>query len=131
MSGDFDLGTFKQSQLDTAEINIAHPLTGEETGMKIRVVSLDSDKYHQISMKLQNENIKYARKNRGKTTAEKLSSDAIELLANVTVGWDNIKINGEDLPFSLENARKLYEDYAFIKEQVDEFIGDRRNFIKA
>lgn len=131
MSGDFDLGTFKQSQLDTAEINIAHPLTGEETGMKIRVVSLDSDKYHQISMKLQNENIKYARKNRGKTTAEKLSSDAIELLANVTVGWDNIKINGKDLPFSLENARKLYEDYAFIKEQVDEFIGDRRNFIKA
>ena len=114
-------------------MDIVHPVTGENTGIKITLLSIDSDEYHKVSMRLQNENIKFARKNRGKTTAEKLNSDALDLLVGVTVGWTGITdgANDDPVPFSAENCRKIYTELPFIREQVDEFLGDRRNFIKA
>lgn len=126
----FDIDSYQQSQLDTADVTINDPITGEPTDIVITVMSMDSDDYKKVQLKLQNEQIKFARKNRGKTTAERIQQEALELLVAITVNWKGVEKAGENWPFSHENARELYTKLPFIKEQVDEFVGDRRNFIR-
>jgi len=70
---------------------------------------------------------------RGKITPEELEAEATDLLVALTVSWRLIAPDGSpiDLPFSPENARKLYEapSVAWLREQVDEFAADRGNFM--
>lgn len=126
----FDLSEYKAAAVDVADIDIVHPVTGQSLGMKIQVLSIDCDEYRKEAMRLQNENIRYYRKNRGKTTAERIAQEALDLLVAVTVGWQGLLENGQPVPFTKENCQRIYTDYPFIKEQVDEFVGDRRNFIR-
>lgn len=123
----FDISKARTEELEVAEIAICGR-SGEPTEIRIQVYSPDSDAYRKASMKVRNNTLKFVRKNNG-TTAERIEADGIEILANVTVGWQGIENGGQPWPFSVENARKLYADFPFIREQVDEFVGDRRNFI--
>lgn len=127
----FDLGEYKRNTTNTADIAIQHPVTGEDLGITIQVLSPDSDEYRKAALQLQNENIRYIRKNRGKTTAERISQEAMDLLVAITQGWSGVVENGQPVPFSPDNVRRVYTEYPFIKEQVDEFTADRRNFMKS
>jgi hypothetical protein len=40
-----------------------------------------------------------------------------------------VQYNGEELACDIENKRWLYKTYRWIFDQVDEFIGDRGNFL--
>lgn len=126
----FDLGEYKRNVSDSADIEIQHPVTGEALGVTITVLSPDSDEYRRTSLQLQNDNIRFVRKNRGKTTAERLQQEAMDVLVAATIGWKGLQENGQDLPFTKENVRRVYAEFPFIKEQVDEFTADRRNFIR-
>lgn len=72
---------------------------------------------------------------RVRLTPEELEADSVELLAALTVDWRLLSLDGEhlDVPCTPENARELYAEaaVAWIREQVDEFVGDRSNFSKA
>ncbi|MFN3858110.1 MAG: hypothetical protein ACK4RV_10190 [Caulobacter sp.] len=68
---------------------------------------------------------------RQKITVEASRAEGVRLLAKCTVAWAGIKVRGEFLDCTYENALKLYTEFAFIREQVDAFIGDRSNFTKA
>lgn len=127
----FDLAAFKNDQLDTAEITITHPGTGEPTNIRIKVAAPDSAHYKKVSMRVQNEQLQFAMKNRGKTTAERLAQNSLEILVGATVAWGGIAENGTPLPCTPENVRRVYTDFAFIRDQVDEFLGDRRNFFRS
>lgn len=76
-----------------------------------------------------------AMRGRGKLTPEELEAEQVELLAALTAEWYLVDLAGRpiDVPFSQENARELYGDAAvsWLREQVDEFAGDRGNFSKA
>lgn len=52
-------------------------------------------------------------------------------LAAVTMAWDGIEIDGQPLECNPANAKRLYLESDTIREQVDLFVGDRRNFWKA
>lgn len=72
---------------------------------------------------------------RTKLNVEEIEAEQIELLAVLTAGWYLLDLNGNPLevPFSVENARELYglAATAWLRDQVDEHIGDRGNFSKA
>jgi hypothetical protein len=72
-------------------------------------------------------------KQRGKVqiTAEGSEADALSFLAKCTAAWDGIVVDGKALPCDRENVMQVYERFPFIREQVDEFIADRANFLKA
>ncbi len=74
-----------------------------------------------------------SRRNR-QMNATELEAQNIEFLTAVTTGWHLVNFDGEvvDFPFSPANARKLYGTASFnwIKEQIDEAVGDRSNFLK-
>lgn len=72
---------------------------------------------------------------RGKLTAQELEAEHVELLAALTVGWYLVDLAGAamNVEFSSENARDLYglPALSWVREQVDDFTGDRGNFSKA
>jgi hypothetical protein len=74
------------------------------------------------------------KRGRGKTKAEELEASNVELLVALTKGWYLVSFAGEAIEFECTpaNARALYTDSKFdwIKDQVDEFSGDRSGFLK-
>lgn len=70
------------------------------------------------------------RKGRKSQTVESAEGTASKILALATVNWtENFVINGELIPFNTANAEWLYNEYSWIKEQVDAFISLRSNFL--
>lgn len=73
------------------------------------------------------------RRNRSTLTADELEANNVEFLVALTAGWHLVNPAGEavDHPFSAANARQLYANpkMSWIREQVDEFVGDRGNFL--
>jgi phage/plasmid-associated DNA primase len=58
-----------------------------------------------------------------------LKDESVELLAKCTKGWSGITESGKEVPFSYENAVKLYTKYLWLREQIDRFMADRSNFL--
>lgn len=117
-------------------MTILHPATrepiesddGQQAG--IRLVGQDSEEFRKASRKNTDRRLR-SRQKGTKITAEELEQDAIDLLVACTKEWRGIYRNGTPLPYSLENARMLYSTVPFIREQVDEFAGDRANFFRS
>lgn len=64
-------------------------------------------------------------------TAEEQRQDAAFLLASVTLAWDGVVLDGKPLECTQANAKMLYLKVKMVREQVDAFLADRRNFTKA
>lgn len=64
-----------------------------------------------------------------KLSVDEAQEGAISLLAKLTVGWEGISDGGQPFVHTYENAVSLYTKFVWIREQVDEFISDRQNFM--
>lgn len=116
--------------LELRGIDGAQLFNDDETPMTITLLGEDSD----VAVKARNAttNRRIQQGARAKVTAEGISSDNAAYLAKLTTGW-NITLGGEKAEFSQEAALKLYANpkLAFIREQVQAFVEDRANFLKA
>lgn len=131
------------SQFDTekaaeqgALCHLVNPATNEKlyqddkSPVGIQVHGSDSSKYRKAQRTLNNKRLENQFKKRSqKITMEQLEEDSLELLVAVTVGWQGIVVDGEPLEFSEKNCRELYTRFTWIREQVDEFVTDRSNFL--
>src|SRR3990167_4014457 len=76
-----------------------------------------------------------AMRGRGKITPEELEAEGVELLVALTVGWRLVALDGGalDVPFTQDNARDLFSSprMTWLREQVEEAVGDRENFRQA
>lgn len=122
----------------TSVMEVKHPGTnkvlrvGPEDDAKpvsITMYGIDSERFREAEQALRNRALKQGR--RIKITAEDAEEDAIAILARCTAGWSGIVIDGTEVPFSTESAAKVYRRLRWLREQVDEFIADRANFLKA
>lgn len=63
---------------------------------------------------------------------DEVERETLEILAVCTVGWKGVYTpDGDEIACTTDNARKLYENYPVVREQVDAFVGSRANFIQA
>jgi len=108
-------------------MNLEHPVTGEPLDVRIKLAGIDSDYYKKELRKQQNKKFK---KGFRKLSAEELEADTIELLVACTLDWEGVELEGQALECNPENVRKIYKRFPWIKEQVDNFINDRANFLK-
>ena len=144
---------FDLASLDTvagsdngAEIAIVHPITKEPVGIYWTVLGKHSQVFRDIVKERVDRRIKAeaAAAQKGKPlipkTAEQAEQEAIELLAACSLGWrqehnsaskDTITYKKEELIFNIPNALRILREMLWIREQVDEAIGDLENFIKA
>lgn len=131
----FDLNSLKPVMADDgAVLNIVHPETEEVIeGMTITLLGQDSKVYRKLQMSKQQAALN--RMAKGKKAidldAEKLSEDSIDDLVKLTTAWNGFALDGKELEFTPENIRMVYTDWAWIKEQVQEFVGNRANFFRA
>lgn len=119
-----------------SRMTILHPVTrqplknGDGREAYIEMLSIDSEvaQKHRTASQQRRLNMGI----RAKLNAEELEQESIDLLAWLTVGWHLVGFDGEviDVPFSKENARKLYGQHAlaWLREQVDQYVADRGNF---
>lgn len=133
-----DLSTLDTAKCadEGADLELRHPSTRatfcNDAGdpITIRLVGVDSAIYRKAQAALTNR--KLVQNKRGvKITAEELEADALEMAAKCTVSWSSdLALDGAPIPFSKQNAAKLYQRFPWIKEQVEEFINDRANFLQ-
>jgi len=121
---------------DVATVYLYHPLTDEmlmdDEGnpMWISVYGMDSSRYRQVTHEQQNRRIQTAQRSGGKPslTAEQLESASMDLLVKCTADW-NLFVNNEKPECNEKKARELYTEFPWIKDQVDMFMHDRKNFL--
>jgi len=132
----FDLAEINLTQgaNDGFEVELYHPATNIDLGIKITVLGKDSDTFKKISTAQARKRMnKIAKGGTFKASAispEEVEEDNIELLAACTKGWVGMKEGGKEITFSKEAAIDLYTRHAWMREQVDAAIGDRANFLK-
>lgn len=128
-----DLTQLKKVIEDAGEgqpCHIMHPVTDEPTGIVITVVGRESKQFRTAYKKVQTKRIKNARGGAQKLTADLMEDDACEVLSACSLNWSGVVENGQVIEFSHENAKRLYMDYPFIRDQVDTFVGNLENFTK-
>jgi hypothetical protein len=129
-----DLNALKPVKADEgATLEIVHPET-EETidGMAITLLGQDSATYRKMQMAKQQ--VILNRMSKGKKAvdlnAEKLTEESIDELVKLTVSWSGFQLDGQDLPCTPENARRVYTEWTWIREQAAEFVANRANFFR-
>lgn len=125
-----DLTELNISAAGSSELVLRHPATGEDlkdgdNPVTIVLLGKDSKEYRAAVAKTANSRLR----NRKVQTVEQAQQDGIDLLAAVTVGWSGIAENGEPLECTEKEVKRVYREYAWIREQVDEFVDDRANFL--
>lgn len=121
-----DLSTLNTAKGATegAELTLRHPVTNDELDGKIRLKGGDSREYRAALHRTFQDRVK-----RGGRTYEETEDTTASILAEVTIDWGGIEENGEEVPFGYENAKRIYSEYPWIREQVERFIADRSNFL--
>jgi len=120
-----------------SEIELLHPVSKEPLEMFITVAGFDSKIATKFTRKLQNKRLAQMKKKKDLSfdlSQDDLDDGSLNLLAECTLGWRSSEgadflLDGKPLAFSKENAKKLYQRFPWIKEQVDAWVGDRANFL--
>jgi hypothetical protein len=121
---------------------IRHPATGEPMtnsaleAAYVDVYSSDSEiaRKHQRAIGQRRFEEAQRRRKRG-AKYEEFEEANIDFLVALTAGWRLVGLDGGDLdvPFNKDAARELYSEpgMTWLRDQVEEFAGDRANFSKA
>jgi hypothetical protein len=112
-----------------AEINIVNPVTGKPTDAYIKVMGIDSVAFQSSQRKKRNKMIAMLSEKKALDETYEIDSD-ISALASITIGWRGIEQNGEAMKFTPKACEELYRKSPGLRQQVDAFVGDRRNFTK-
>lgn len=100
------------------------------TGLVIRVAGPDSERARRAREALHQELVDTQRTT--PLTPTEVSSRGARFLAKLTIGWSpNVKVDGEELGATEDNAFKVFERYRFIRQQIDNAAGDRSAFMPA
>ncbi len=92
---------------------------------KIKVARLGNLKFREFSRKLQN-NAKIATKYK---IDDFNQNDLVKLLANtILLDWEGIELNGEVLPYSIENAIKILTEFKDFTNLVVELANQMETF---
>jgi hypothetical protein len=122
---------------DVIDVVIKHPSTYEPllnddgSEMTITVYAPHSKEYKAAVHEQTNIRLKQMKskgnRNSNVITAEELEKATIKMLAKTTKDWC-ITFAGEQPKFSVEVAKKLYEDVYWIKDQIEEAVDDSEVF---
>ena len=120
---------------DGVPVPLRHPVTGEKlthdkTGepITISIVGMDSDQFRARHRAIINRRLNAGKK--AKVTAEEIETESIGTIAACVTGWAGVNLDGADLTFTIDNVKALLARLPFIREQLDEAIADRANFLK-
>ncbi len=112
----------------TVDLPIKMP-DGTETGIVLKVVGQDSQKFRRTAKQFANVMLASDQK----PTAEELEKHGAELAAACIAGWTGLEEGEQPIPYSHEKAVELMSmpELSFIREQVEGFASKRANFFRS
>lgn len=120
--------------LESAEVPLLNPKTGLPTGAYITLAGPEHPERRKRSMNIARQ-VRAALQHRGRleTDPEDDIAESIDLLVTATLGWRGFSRGGKALPFSAEEARRLYSDpkSQWVVVQVNAALNNRALFTKA
>ena len=127
-----DLSSIKAS---ASSVEILHPATAEPIGLTIGLRPSTHPAVKEVQRRFTNDTLNARHK---KITAEKLEANNLDRLVAATdsFAWGNgpdgkpTTWNGEALEANAANVRKVYTQAPWIKQQVDEALGDEARFFR-
>jgi hypothetical protein len=138
---DFDLSTVDAK--DEAELAIKHPKTAEPTGWKWTFYGPGHPKTIELANTVSREVLQEQREHRQaqlngkkiKVEGQTLDDIRDKQVANIvarTKGFTPVKLDGQTIEFSPENATRLLLDRrkAWLLNQVSEYLGEDASFIQ-
>ncbi|MCG8492845.1 MAG: hypothetical protein MI743_14595 [Sneathiellales bacterium] len=126
------------SMLDLADLDLApvaekgavltlrNPVSGTELQTLIWLQGMDAPAYQK---KLRDQIDAQISEGKADLSAAELEERLVDRLAVVTMRWEQVFYKGETLPCDFQNARKLYREQHWIREQVQQFVEDRSRFL--
>ncbi len=104
------------------EFELADPVTGQPTGIRLWIVGPDSETAHRARLALSDELAEMADHD-GRVSAENREKARLNCLARHLIRWE-ITEDGEPVPFNHKNVLRLLR-VQWVQEQVDAFAGNR------
>lgn len=117
-------------------MEVKNPKTGDvlrhEDGrpFTIRFRGRDSEVVRSLIRAQSDRRIQQGIRSRIPASSASIERDEIELIVAATMEWDII-LGGQPAKNSTQAYREAYTKYPWLREQGDEFIGVRSNFIKS
>jgi hypothetical protein len=93
------------------------------------LVGKDSKEYRKAQRVITERRLK-SRSKANRIDPEAIEHEAVDILVACTVEWEGFAEDGKELEFNKANIRRVYTNYPWVKEQVDEFVDDRGNFMQ-
>lgn len=126
---EFDSLLTQDAHEEGAEVRIFNPEIGEYTDVYIDVLGPDSKAWRSAVKSMTRELIAKRATKEVLTEDEEITMDIKRLVA-VSVGWKGVVKNGQPYDFTKERCEELYTKSPHVRDQVDRFIGDYKNFTK-
>ena len=130
MSQAFDLSAMQASTLDESALTIINPNTGQDTPMKVTLLSPDSAEYKRRVNRLQEQEAR-RRKLRREITPEEAEASVLERYVAATVKIEGADIDGKPVGSAPDEVRGVYQTFPWILDQVIFFQSERKNFFTA
>ena len=126
-----DLGDIQENLMGMAVMSVRHPITGKLTGATITLFGPDSQESQELDAKLSDKRLQRIQQ-RGvqKISSAELNEMQLEKLVGLTKEIKNFFVKGEEYASTKTNIFNLYHGNAWLREQVQDFLEDRRNFFR-
>ena len=126
-----DLGDIQENLMGMAVMNVRHPITGKLTGATITLFGPDSQESQELDAKLSDKRLQRIQQ-RGvqKISSAELAEMQLEKLVGLTKEIQNFFVKGEIYASTKTNIMNLYHGNPWLREQVQDFLEDRRNFFR-
>lgn len=107
-----------------SELELVHPVSGDKLGVKLTVVGKDSKEFLKAAEALAKQKAK------DDVSFEDMLKTSADFVAALVTGWSSDEFFGG--PFSREALIALLSNpaYAWLKEQLEAFVADRKNFFR-
>ena len=114
-----------------AELEVLDPVTSEPVGVYITLAGADSAVHRKAVATVSKRRMNGQKGFRNKGfDLEKIDAENIEIFATCTLAWKGVTVDGVSLPCSRDNAIKMYTRFPWLREQVEQFISDRSEYLQ-
>ena len=116
---------------ESATVYLKHPGTGDKllddnkTPMTVTVYGAHSNEFRRLMLEVKRN---HAAKERDEDSFDESYEEAAEFLADLTIDW-NIQLDGENPEPKRETVIDLYKTRKWVRQQVEGFLYDQRNFL--
>jgi hypothetical protein len=113
-----------------AELELSLLDSGKPSGVFITLMGRDGTVFRSIREDRSKAMTDRVSAGKGDLTPDEQDEMVCDTLSRLTVGWRNIEADdGSEVPFTKEKAYQIYLEHPSIREQANQFIADRANFV--